>query len=221
MPGRTWIIAALAALCAGFAAAPATAQAPDASWTGPYGGVQIGYGWAGLNITENHYPQGNGNLEDLTYGLLVGVNLQIGERGLIGFEGDYAWTNMDGRIAGNTYGLDATASLRARLGYLILPGTLAYLTGGAAYSQFEYVGEVFVPPAVVVAPPSVFIEDWVWGYILGLGLEQQVLDLLKVRIEYLYSDYPNWEFIGGSDAYDVESDLHQLRFGFVIPLGTP
>jgi len=220
MPGRTWIIAALAALCAGLAAAPATAQSPDASWTGPYGGGHIGYGWAGLNVTENHYPRGSGNLEDLTYGLLAGVNLQIGERLLIGLEGDYAWTNMDGLIGGDTYGLDASASFRARLGYLPLPQTLLYLTGGAAYSQFEYVGLPIVV-AAPVAPPQVFIEDWVWGYVLGLGLEQQVLDLLRVRVEYLYSDYPNWEFVGGNDAYDVESDLHMLRFGFVIPLGTP
>jgi high affinity Mn2+ porin len=221
MPGRTWIIAALAALCACLVTAPATAQGPEPSWSGFYGGGHLGYGQAGLNITENHYPQGSGNLEDLTYGLLGGLNLRLGERGVIGLEGDYAWTNMDGPIAGNTYGVDATASLRARIGYLLLPQTLVYLTGGGVYTQFEYVGLPIQPPAPAPALPQVFIEDWVWGYILGLGLEQQVLDFLRVRFEYRYSDYPNWEFIGGSDAYDVESDLHEIRFGFVIPIGTP
>jgi outer membrane immunogenic protein len=168
-------------------------------FTGPYIGVFTGYSWAdddgkGSNGNEN-WTQ-NPNPRGLQLGLQGGYNWSLQNNILVGIEADYAHRGGDSDKAyykddgeadtdyALTSDLKASASIRARLGYLLDSTTLLYVTGGYATIDVErrnldsYGYET-----------SESTSDWQEGWTAGVGAEYLMTSNLSGRLEYRYSDY--------------------------------
>jgi len=130
------------------------------SWTGCYLGSLVGGKWSRHNATStgningvnggptvtnvpltNTYERADGYLS----GAELGCNYQFGNA-VVGIEGDWAWSNLIGERFETatftpTYRHDVNeksiATLRGRLGFLIRPRALIYVTGGGAWARIE------------------------------------------------------------------------------------
>jgi outer membrane immunogenic protein len=176
---------------------------PAFSWSGIYIGVNGGYGGDSVNYvtpaagTDNTaFSSGRGFLAGGT----VGFNYEIPTSNfVIGFEGDFDWTNMDGaqfsegRVKRTTYvvynegtGADWLATARARLGYSIATpfGTplLLYGTGGAAFGAIRDYGF-----SSFADPNGTYTHTWT-GWSAGAGFEYAITQNLTVKTEYLHID---------------------------------
>jgi outer membrane immunogenic protein len=164
-----------------------TAWAEPAVGPGIYLGVFGGYGEADATAREDdpepvHYVLSGG-----LAGVQGGYDWASGSF-VIGVAGDAAWSSVrDSYLfpGGGSVIFKARqeweGSLRARAGFLA-SGALFYLTGGAAYSQFEtQYSQVGLP---------FFVTDTDrWGWTAGAGFELPVADRWSVAAEYRYSDY--------------------------------
>jgi outer membrane immunogenic protein len=171
---------------------------PLYDWTGPYIG-----GFVSVVSLEGHYdkvpdcggctpvdPEMSGTGFD--GGLLAGWNYDFG--GVVaGIEGDWAW---GGKIADNDepaelteVSLDDIATIRARIG-MPWDATLFYVTGGVAFANVEFSGEVG-PIGNSVNDSD---DDWVTGWTIGGGIEHAFSEGLHGRLEYLYIDLPDADF---------------------------
>ena len=149
------------------APAPYVPVAPVFTWTGPYIGAQIGYGWAGDNDfflnNRDRFDFGDfngrfggatsGAVEGVVGGLHAGYNWQTGSV-VWGIEGDIEASGVEGdRAARGTFSfagvpdLTITArestsvnwmgSIRGRLGFAWWNQVLVYATGGLAFADIE------------------------------------------------------------------------------------
>jgi len=194
-----------------------TSVAADSSftWTGPYAGVHIGYGWGNGDTSftplptaarfVNLAPQSmNPDPEGVLGGLQIGYNYQMGPW-VIGLEADFSWTGIGGsRISSPIIQNDGTpfpgsgylyanqeinwyGTLRPRFGYAVMPTLLLYGTGGLAYGDVGYSANTnFLPPGNVAYPTS-FSKTKV-GWTAGGGLEYALTRCWTVKAEYLYMD---------------------------------
>lgn len=149
---------------------PPPLMIPDYNWTGFYLGANGGYGAGPSN-----------NAKGWVAGGTVGYNLQVGHV-VLGFEGDYDWTNMTGNTtagvcAASVSGCRTTvpwlATARGRVGYAF-DRIMPYVTGGLAYGNLK--------------AESDFGSDSENqpGYALGGGVEYAFGDRWSTKIEYLY-----------------------------------
>ncbi|MEH2553824.1 opacity protein-like surface antigen [Bradyrhizobium algeriense] len=135
-------------------------------------------------------------------GLLAGVSWQAGAF-VYGLEGDFGVSNLRGTGTvtppspppttippapivqlPNHYKVDWTGSVRARVGYAILPKTLVYVAGGLALANFE-----FRDGDAVYA-----ISRLLNGGVIGGGVDHAFTSNLIGRLEYLYADYGSRDF---------------------------
>ena len=160
-------------------------------------------------------------------GVLGGFNYDMGGF-LIGVEGDYGWGD---KVADNDDPAEDTylefsdiATLRARAGFL-MDNTLIYATGGAAFINATFGGEVGDPAGSRISESD---SQWVTGWVVGGGMEHAFTEGLHARIEYLYLDVPDESFDlatgvpinpGGSVDVDFEG-VHMVRAGLTYNFGT-
>ena len=180
------------------------------AWTGLYIGVNAGYGWgrastdasstttiAGVSSTVT----GNvtADVEGWLGGALIGHNWRS-QRWIYGVEADFQWTGQDGDISGCaglrcatlSYDLDWFGTVRGRLGYLLQPRSLLYVTGGLAYGHISTELSTFALPTAAAsfnssggaASDSATRAGWV----IGGGLERALDRNWTLRAEYLYMD---------------------------------
>ncbi len=169
-------------------------RAAQYDWTGAYVG-----GWLGLSCLD-----GRGSLVDNTAGNtfnnggcgfkgggLIGYNYQMNDI-VLGAEADLG-TSSD--IVRNTeptadfrFNMNYIATLRGRIGWA-MDDTLFYFTGGGAYAQGELNG-------IVAALPSHLKADQ-FGWTIGAGMEHAVSDRLRLRMEYLYTQFPTTKYQSG------------------------
>jgi outer membrane immunogenic protein len=217
-----------AAIAADLEPPPPPMRPATYDWTGPYIG-----GLAGFVSLDGHYdktpdcppgappagcvpvdPEMSGS--DFLLGGLVGWNYDFG--GVVaGVEGDWAFTfNHIGQnrepAERTTVSFDNIATLRARVGKTF-DRTLAYITGGVAFVDVEFAGEVGPVGG------SVHDEDssWVTGWTIGGGLEHAFTDYLHGRMEYLYIGLPDEDFRledpngFGGDVTEHFDAIHMVR----------
>ncbi|MBN9025741.1 MAG: porin family protein, partial [Rhizobiales bacterium] len=112
------------------APAPLAPAAQAFSWTGPYVGALVGYGWSSSDA-NSRYAFGSVNGDGFKGGLYAGYNFDLGNQWVIGAEIDANLDDVSGSnaIGGVRQKWDGTA--RARVGYAF-DRYLAYGTGGAA-----------------------------------------------------------------------------------------
>lgn len=238
---------ASSALADGFSRGSLKDRGPIAapfSWTGFYLGAHAGFGWSQENVgstctgpTPCNQAPGASNVDGSGFigGLHAGYNLQAAPSWVIGIEGDFSWTNIDGsgsdanRTATGVLAppgvitwsrnIDWLASVRARLGYVVAPNALLYLTGGVAWQKAELSGFNSAPACPLCATGSA--SETRVGYVIGAGLEWALNRNWLLRGEYLYYSFEDANFSAPFASAPTflsnfgfrDSDLHTLRAG--------
>lgn len=137
--------------------------APGFDWTGPYIGVQGGWGWLGNDV------DGDGWLA----GIHAGYNYDLGTF-VVGGELDYDFADLE--VEGTPGEVDGVARAKVR-GGVDLGRVMPYLTTGLAYATTDDV-------------PGVESD---WGYLVGGGIDAAVTDNIIVGGEYLYHNFNEFD----------------------------
>jgi outer membrane immunogenic protein len=196
----------------------------DSTWTGFYGGINVG-GFAatgsahwdplpspaafGVNGTT-----GSLNTDGVTVGMQAGYNWQLSPFWVTGIEGDITndhtsaktiqyWTafGTNAAFTGSSVPeirtLEWLGTLRARFGYLLTARTLVYATGGFAWSGVNYAGASTGPIGPGYVSSVSFTETEI-GYVVGGGVEFLNWDRWLVRGEYLFHHFNGASAVGGA-----------------------
>ncbi|MBR0828383.1 porin family protein [Bradyrhizobium manausense] len=225
-----------------YAKAPPVA-APVANWTGCY----VGAGGGGA-MTNN-----DGLLVDSVTGLPLTNNVTSGARGwfgtvqlgcdyqfqnwVVGAFGDYDFMDVRGDtgvfpVATGLQKQDYQWAVGARVGYLVLPQLLTYISGGYTQSHWKSTNLSFFGGATPFATMSGFTKG---GWFVGTGDEYALTSFLPGlfwKTEYRYSEFDRadaqlFDFATGLPApgfatnkvreHSVRSEL-VYRFNWGAPL---
>jgi outer membrane immunogenic protein len=128
------------------------------------------------------------------------------------------------------------ASVRGRVGYLLTPSTLAYVTGGIAWQRYEFTSTCqcrldeigfFLSPTIAIASTTRA------GWTIGGGLETAISGRWLARTEYRYSDFGTFPFaverageldndpLSSADSLNVKLRSHMATFGLAYKFGDP
>lgn len=94
--------------------------------------------------------------------------------------------------------------LCGRVGALIDPTTLIYLTGGAALGRFDFsqatTATIATTGGPVVASASVPLSEpkHRWGGAVGAGVEKKFTPNWSAKAEFLYLDFGTYTFLAGT-----------------------
>jgi len=168
-------------------------------WAGFYLGVHGGYGFGSTTFDGRSWlnAKPHGGLG----GVQTGYNWQFGQV-VAGVEGDFSWADIDQSSVTNhlltvpalgqrfplsrEVKFDDLATARARLGYAILPGVLAYATGGGAWGH----SDATFSGGPISASPS---TDG-WGWTAGAGVEYKLTAHVLLRAEYLHYGFSSFSY---------------------------
>ena len=184
-----WTLSAQAADMNYGARAPYTVTQPlnGYSWAGPYIGGNLGYAWGSVanNPTK---PSG------FAGGVQAGYNFQTGPW-VFGIEGDIQASGAEQTFAPWKFSNPWFGTLRGRAGYA-LNNVLFYGTGGLAFGELR--ANTF----------GLSESHTNAGWTLGVGAEMGFAPNWSAKVEYLYVDLNNSNFVitGASNGY---------RFGLV------
>lgn len=183
------VIVAFAAGTASAADLPSRKSVPIApppppvfSWTGLYGGVNIGGGWSDhTNGSSFPFFTSEGQLSGVIGGGQVGFNYQLAPMFVVGVETDFQGTSLsthDGGLFALNRRVDWFGTVRGRAGVALLDQRLfVYGTGGFAYGEVrrEFFGD---------------FRNTNTGWTAGGGAEYApaFLPNVSVKAEYLYTD---------------------------------
>lgn len=239
MFNRIFLAGAATAFIASSAHAADIIEPTAYDWTGPYLGLQAGYGWGENDVKPTQpevseallrsdsagvFPERDGSIDidGFLGGLHAGYNWQMDSL-VLGVEGDIEYADLDGEtdiVAGASdikageasQQIDWLGSLRLRGGFAF-DRALLYVTGGLAVGGVDVKGSIdnsFVPE-------DKSSSDTEWGWTLGGGLEYAFTEELSARIEYRYTDLgdSDVEFDGNGnvDKLEFENRFHAVRAG--------
>ncbi len=182
-------------------------------WTGFYAGA-----WGGILCIDGDVNDGAGTFLMAgcggKFGVVGGANYQI-DSFVFGAEGDWGWgTNVvENRDPGANFGFDveSIATLRAR-GGIAFDRTLLFATAGGAWAQGDLYGLSGAPP---------HMDNDHWGWTIGGGIEHAVTDNLRLRLDYLYTDFSTETYTAGCCNVDVDwGNEHEFRLGAVWAFGS-
>jgi len=167
----------------------------------------------------------------------IGFNWQFAPQWVAGIEGDVGFsartTSLEkipfspqieeaGSSAADSFALKTTwdAGLRGRLGFLLTPSTLAYMSGGAAWQHYEVISTCATCVATF-GPHVVSNSTTKAGWTIGGGLDTALWGHWLARAEYRYADFGSAPFtIARSGAavsiaanFDVSLRTHTVTFG--------
>jgi outer membrane immunogenic protein len=171
--------------------------------------------------------QFSGHKAAYTIGPFVGYRVQWGNW-VVGVEGDWSYKSSESSLSqssaasiavtGSNYvrtdqfsgsvRQKSDSSIRARVGTLVTPWSLLYVTGGVAFAEisgsFAYGGSLFLCPggsssaascvtpsstSVATATTAVTWSDTRVGSTVGAGWETEIAPRWKARAEYRYTDF--------------------------------
>lgn len=152
---------------------------------------------------------GTGRLSPVGFsgGVHVGYNWQTGLF-VYGGEADFGAINLKASTASNgvfpfpflgtqytvteSVKADWLATIRGRLGVLVTPQVLLYVTGGAAFTKFEF-SSAYSDNAIDVSFPggtgSGSKSQFRTGWTVGGGAQWALTASWSIRAEYLYADF--------------------------------
>jgi outer membrane immunogenic protein len=196
---------------------PYKAPVPVTSWTGCYAGVDAGAAWSAQDVA-NTAPApldqagvvATINGAGAVGGGYAGCNLQVAPVWVVGLEGDFSAAHLGGSAnadnvllsgapatnggIGWTNHLNWFATLRGRVGYVVAPDLMFFVTGGAAWGASNYRSFDMYAPGCPLCGGTTFSETNA-GYVAGLGFDWTPWhNNWMVRIEYLYRN------LGGATA---------------------
>lgn len=189
------------------------------SWDGVYLGGQVGYGWGksafgdGVN-SQSMKPDG------FIGGVYAGYNVSVGQSGIVGIDGDVAYSNQkdrqdlvgsSGRLGSLESRLRWSGAVRGRIG-VAMGRVLPYIAGGVAFAGMKNSMEVQGLSAAQNFSASQ--NKTLTGWTAGAGLEYAATDNMLLRVEYRYNDLGkrNFDFGTGVNVRDnVKSN--EVRLG--------
>ncbi|NMG38718.1 outer membrane beta-barrel protein [Chelativorans sp. ZYF759] len=177
---------------------------PIATWTGPYAGLQFGYGFSGRVGNDT---TGNITTDGWYGGAFAGYNFQH-DMFVYGVEADVNYTRFTGSTAaGDDARTGIDGSLRARLGAALTDDILIYGTGGIAGQRLT------VDPNVVGLDSD---TQALVGFTVGAGMDARLTDQVFGRVEYRYTQYSNRNFDFGAGSESVSSRDHRVGVGLGV-----
>ncbi|MFY9657907.1 MAG: carbohydrate porin [Methylocystis sp.] len=219
----------------------AETPAPADPWNGFYFGGHIGRAggksnWSGPDIwdTSGLAKQIDTFTEAGSFlsGFQGGYNLLLPSHVLLGLEGDLAvpaFPDLSGQSTGVTANfnslslgpatymetIQASTSLRGRVGYVFDNKWLLYATGGAAWSRNSQT----LTAAVSGTTDNPFF--WRHGWTVGGGVEIPLIPNWTARFEYLYSYYGTKpvNFLANGETFRSDFAPQVLRFALNYHFG--
>jgi outer membrane immunogenic protein len=185
------------------------APRPVMNWSGCYLGADVGAAWSAQDVANTPAPGldqsgvvGTINGAGAMGGGYAGCSFQLTPVWVVGIEGDFSGTHLGGTVdaanlfangaaaptggIGWTSHLDAIATMRGRVGYLLRPDLLFFMTGGGAWGWSSYRSFDALAggcPACAVAA----FDSTASGYVAGVGFDWALWNSnWIVRTEYLY-----------------------------------
>jgi outer membrane immunogenic protein len=153
------------------------------SWSGFYVGINGGYGWGDVDVSNASGSGTSSNQTGWLIGGTLGYNLQTGNW-VWGLEGDLDYALIKGKTSSTTACVGGTctikdtyfATTRGRIGYAF-DRWLPYATFGAAFSGVK-----------VTAANGNNTTNNAVGWTAGAGVEYAFLGAWSAKLEYLYAD---------------------------------
>lgn len=178
--------------------------APVFSWTGPYIGINGGWGWGSSDYSGGAF-NGSPDIDGGLIGGTIGYNWQMGAA-VIGLEGDIDWSDIRGGGpcgGGSNCNTHNTwlGTVRGRLGYNA-GQFMPYVTGGLAVGDFR--------TAVTGAGSTSQTNA---GWTLGAGIEASLWGPVSAKLEYLYVDLGNGDNIPGTGGTHGDFKTSIVRAG--------
>ena len=197
-----------AAAVAGVLACASTANAGE--WTGVYIGIGGGMGAAVHDLTFENGPlvpapafgaelSGIGG-EGAFFSLGAGADYQVNSRFVVGAFFDYDWANIESDVLNLQIGppvniaaeanieVEDVWSVGGRLGYLVTPSTMLFLSGG--YSRAD-ISDLTLSASGLGGFGGLTLAgvgDFD-GYFIGGGAEIKLTKSLSIKGEYRYTDF--------------------------------
>lgn len=162
-----------------------------ALWTGPYVGVNLGYGFGDATGTTID-PAG------FVLGAQAGYNYQW-DMFVVGLEADINYSFMtDKNAAAARADLDWYGTIRPRVG-IAFDRVLPYVTGGFAFGSQE------------LQVAGVKQAKTLTGYTVGAGVEYAFTNNISAKLEYLYMDLGKTNY--STFATKAGNESHIVRAG--------
>lgn len=181
---------------------PIIESAPISSWAGPYGGVQLGYGFSG-SADDGVNDIGT---DGWVGGAFGGFNMQNGQF-VYGVEGDINYSGIEGSNAGFEARSRVDGSVRGRAGVAVTDDILLYGTAGVAAESLRITDEV----------SGARDSNTMLGYTVGAGADVKLTEDVFARAEYRYTDYGSEEFtLPGVGTAEIDSSNHRVMVGVGI-----
>ena len=175
-------------------------EPPVNTWSGPYAGVTLGYGFSGETEAEAIAGSNTIGTDGFLLGGFAGYNYQVGNM-VAGAEADIGYSWEEGENAGLTSESGVEGSLRARLGYVVSPNILLYATAGGAAKDLEVSGGGFSD------------NNTMLGWTAGAGADVMVTENIFGRVEYRYTDFGSKDYAINGGSVDADSSDHRVMFG--------
>lgn len=183
--------------------------APVATWTGPYAGVSVGYGFEG----STDLPGVGIDTDGWMGGAFGGYQVQNGSL-VYGAEADINYSRLGGTVedpAGDYIESRTTVdgSLRGRLGVTVTEDILLYGTAGLAAERQRI--SVGTAAGEIGRDTNVAL-----GYTVGAGVDARLTDQVFARAEYRYTDYGSETYEIGGTSFDADSKNHRVSVGLGV-----
>ncbi|MBN9046865.1 MAG: porin family protein [Rhizobiales bacterium] len=184
------------------------AVAPAFSWTGPYIGGQVGWGWAKSKFSDGDSLKMSPN--GFLGGVYGGYNYDFGNNFVGGIEGDVTYNDVHktlGDYASLETKLRWAGAVRARVGYSA-GRFLPYIAGGVAFGD--------VKNTVSAGALSVSQSKTLTGWTAGAGVDYAVTDNVILRAEYRYTDFGHKNYDFGTNGLVSVRDkfkTNEVRLG--------
>lgn len=159
----------------------------ERGWTGPYAGVQLGWGWASIQESGDPDIDGDGYVA----GVHIGYNHDFGNF-VGGIELDYNAADIEFDNGDPDATITSLAHLKLRGGF-DAGRTLFYLAGGVARAKADGGASGTGP-------------------FYGLGVEHRFTDRMSGGLEYLMHDFD--DFYSGGINLDVRTLQARVSFNF-------
>jgi outer membrane immunogenic protein len=199
----------------------AVAQGATDHWLGWYAGGTLGISWTDVDIAIPP-SKFSDTYTGFTGGVVAGYNAYVTDRHLVGLEADLTFNDITGNIAMARH----KASLLGRIGRFHSPSMLFFAVAGLSGGQYKAkVTTTSVTfdqqsESTITVTTGSNRNKRLWGYTIGAGFEREgTIRNRDIRwgMEYRFTDFQDWDFTVAGQAFNIDPEVHELRFRFVVP----